>query len=234
MRNDTKGAETAVQQIRGALEAAVESIRPELEARLKEAYRGEVDRKFKQLLRLAQDPNSLKVRLGAAYHISYRYYEYATINTEKARQLRGAAQLAGITGQLTWEVLRDHPEVVEPYYYYADKFAKMSFQTARNSFVRKNVQKFSSILRDRAPAKSVAIKFEYRAGVFEGKLVLDDARAHIEAQVSLKYVVRTVPRVTPYYQYPLIFTHVAMGGRKVGRVSEKELIEMFAGASNDE
>lgn len=236
-----KSVGPAVQAIQSALEEAVLKVEPQLLADLTAAYREEADRRFNRLMEAAGDPQIDSDRFDRIGRDHYEYTKYDwdsaykewRLKWERGRDPDGELPKAAYKempprnmpnreGILLWR------RFLQVYYYYADKNAKFSLESAHKSFVTKNTMKFASILGNRGDLEDVVLQFGFKSGVFQGRIdvVFKDGDS-VSGDVSLKYVVRTMPRVTPYYQYPLIFTSAVVGGRPLTRPSEAELAEVM-------
>jgi hypothetical protein len=123
----------------------------------------------------------------------------------------------------TWEDMRAVVGNFKLTYHYADKEANESYENARNSFVYKNIGKISNVLGARQDLKNAVIKFDWRAGYFRGNLQVYLEGAYFRGDVDIKYVIRRIPNVTPYFQYPLVFIEAEVGGKLYTRPSEDEL-----------
>ena len=67
------------------------------------------------------------------------------------------------------------------------------------------------------------MKFDWRGNYFKGNLQVYLEGAYFRGDVDIKYVVRTIPNVTPYFQYPLVFVEAEVDGKHYARPSEDEL-----------
>jgi hypothetical protein len=225
----------ALQAVKNALTVAMDDVEPKIRAELQAAYRADADRQFKRLMEgacaEAAAPSSKGERLGGVHHWSYQYWNYAKGPTEDEK-----ARYKIDTGEYwphhdDWELMCKYPQYYRVDYYVADRSAKWAVENARMSFVGKNVSKFGNVLAARTDAKSVKIDFRFRSGVFEGSVIVELGDAKILASIGLKYVVRTVPNLTPYFQYPLLFSKVEVGGKAHRGASEAEARELLGGGA---
>lgn len=130
----------------------------------------------------------------------------------------------------TWEEIRAIAPNLSVDYKAAERDANDAYEHARDSFIHKNLQKLREVLGSRDDLKNAVLKFEFRGGVFEGNVQVYLDGAYFRGEVGIKYVVRTIPRITPYFQYPLVFVEAEVGGKLYKRPSEEEL-RMLLGAT---
>jgi hypothetical protein len=133
-----------------------------------------------------------------------------------------------------WEDLREVLGNFSLTYKYADEDANRSYEHARDSFVYKNLGKMDEVLGKRSDLKNAVLRFDWRSGAFEGNVQIYLEGAYFRGEVSIKYVIRTIPRVTPYFQYPLVFTEAEVGGKLYARPSEQELRNLLSGKSSEQ
>ena len=98
-------------------------------------------------------------------------------------------------------------------YEHADEQARSAFEDARDAFIRKNVDKVRNVLEARKEIVKAVVQFGFRSRVFTGSIEIQLPDGSFEAELGLKYVIRTIPHVTPYFQYPLNFTTATVGGK---------------------
>jgi hypothetical protein len=236
--SDVKG------QIELALENALAEIEPELHAQLQAAYREQVDKRFAWLLESAADPskrmtpkrdkweakhrpfNPDKIYVGD----DWRWHKDVSFDVEASREFYPSDDSSGhfrtpapefdhIFRGALWSTLIAHPELYSVTYEHADATAKEHLDNAHASFVSKNLQKLMFVIGDRKDFEEIAIRVGYSQGAFEGTVDLRLSDTEIHADLGLKYVLRTIPNLTPYWQYPLVFTHVVVRGEAVERNS---------------
>lgn len=210
--------------IRKALEKAVADVEVEMRTQFKKEYRAEADRLFDRMKTEAanlENTGRFHRGYGRSGDWTTRLTEFLAFDREaiKDKQKR---YYAISHSPSTWEELRDYMPYFKVTYVVADQSATRAFEGARESFIEKNLQKFQSVMGHRNDITAVEVNFHYTRGVFAGalKVVLDNAIVY--GYVSLKYVFRTIPNLTPYFQYPLIFG-VEAGGKKYSSISEEEL-----------
>jgi hypothetical protein len=131
-----------------------------------------------------------------------------------------------------WEDMREVLANFSLTYKYADEDANRSYENARDSFVYKNLGKMDEVLGKRSDLKNAVLRFDWRNGAFEGNVQIYLEGAYFRGEVSIKYVIRTIPRVTPYFQYPLVFTEAEVGGKHYARPSEQELRNLLSGKTD--
>lgn len=131
-----------------------------------------------------------------------------------------------------WEDMREVLANFSLTYKYADEDANRSYEHARDSFVYKNLGKMDEVLGKRSDLKNAVLRFDWRGGAFEGNVQIYLEGAYFRGEVSIKYVIRTIPRVTPYFQYPLVFTEAEIGGKHYARPSEQELRNLLSGKTD--
>lgn len=133
-----------------------------------------------------------------------------------------------------WEDMRKVLGNFSLTYKYADEDANRSYEHARDSFVYKNLGKMDEVLGKRSDLKNAVLRFDWRNGAFEGNVQIYLEDAYFRGEVSIKYVIRTIPRVTPYFQYPLVFTEAEIGGKHYARPSEEELRNLLSGKTSEQ
>lgn len=133
-----------------------------------------------------------------------------------------------------WEDMRAVVGNFKLTYKYADRDANDAYEHARDSFVHKNLGKMSEVLGKRSDLKNAVLRFEFRHGAFEGNVQIYLEDAYFRGDVSVKYVIRTTPRVTPYFQYPLVFVEAEVGGKHYARPSEEELRNLLSGKTSEQ
>jgi endogenous inhibitor of DNA gyrase (YacG/DUF329 family) len=135
---------------------------------------------------------------------------------------------AGLAGSLsayphTWTEIRSLKARLSVDYEEAEKNANYSYENARDSFVHKNIGKISNVLGARQDLKNAVMKFDWRGNYFKGNLQVYLEGAYFRGDVDIKYVIRRIPNVTPYFQYPLVFVEAEVAGKHYARPSEDEL-----------
>lgn len=216
----------AIAHVRQVLEESVDRIGPALLERLKEEYIQRSDEALEYFFELAQDER----RKGSPTYTDQAYYrirEWIRYDQEAAMKKKVEAYW-----HMTWETVRAHPELFRADHGHAVRRAEEAYRNAREGFIEKNVSKLSSILGKREDLKDFRVEFRFYQGVFVGNLVLELSDALVEAEISLKYVVRTIPNITPYFQYPLNFTRAVVQGHEMHRPSEEELVVALGGKAS--
>lgn len=223
-------------RIKAALAAAFAKIQDELLTRLRKAYRDELDRNCAKLFTASQDPSRKgkifdRFKIGREVAAFYGYRDWIVFDTEAARKSSAKVPYNGIE---TWEDLRAMMRFITPSYRTADAAAQRSYENARDSFIGKNETKFENVLGHREDVQDVEVAFGFHRGVFEGTLKVMLSNATLLASLSLKFVVRHIPNVTPYYQYPLVFSSCTVDGKKYAAPSEEELRILLGGGTREQ
>lgn len=230
----TPGLET----IKAALAEAFGKIEVELKAQLKKAFRADALARFEALMEAAADTKNTG-RIGGAWTGFYGWYKYTRYDREGCQNAWRESCAAEPTTADYKRHPGDHPSNYEDLrgtwakfmsvdYAAADRDANDSFENAKKSFISKNVVKFGNVLGARE-VETVTHNFTFTQGCFQGTLaVLLTDGARLRAEVSLKYVIRAIPKVTPYYQYPLNFTGASRNGAELLRPSEEEAKALLA------
>lgn len=210
----------AIKAIEQALTDAVNRIGPDLQKSLLQSYQQVAETGLAELIENAQDPER-KGRLSSYERWSDNVRRYITRDPK-------TLQYQYQSWNITWESLRETPEVYMVDAYQVKKSAEQAYEHAVESFVGKNLSKFQSILGNRDDLVDFTVDIEMRRGLLVGPVTLQLSDAEVHGDLSLKYVMRTVPRYTPYFQYPLVFTQATIRGQEHRRPSEDELAELLA------
>ena len=222
---DLKEKNPAVQRIADMLVKAFEEIGEKIREDLLKAYRGHARSAFRAFM------DAIATRTGPIKRDSYGrqeyrgWYDYAT--------LRKSDRYEPSFDPTTWEEYKAVASRFEVSYIEADKRANESYENARDSFVHKNLGKIRNVLGSRADLKNAVVKFDWRNGYFKGNLQVYLEGAYFRGDVDIKYVIRTIPRVTPYFQYPLLFVEAEVGGKRYASPSEDELRVLLGGPSKE-
>jgi hypothetical protein len=221
----------AVQRIADMLVKSFDEIGEKIRADLLKAYRENADHWHKKFLEAAQTLTGPIVprddygrRTPSWYADWYRHTELVKKKTEYyTPDVRN------------WEDVRKLKGQFRVTYKYADERANESYENARDSFVHKNLDKLREVMGDRTDLKSAVIKFDWvNRSYFRGNLQVYLEGANFRGDVDVKYVVRTIPRVTPYFQYPLVFVEAEIGGKLLARPSEEELRQALGGGTKEQ
>lgn len=216
----------AVQRIADMLTTSFNDVGERIREDLLKAYRANADHWFSKFM------EEMKTRTGKIYS-SYGsggdrtfvgWHEYVDYKLPANRH----------SGIDTWEEAREIARLMKVTYRYADQRAHESYENARDSFVHKNLDKLRGVLGPRTDLKNGVIKFDWRGGYFKGNIQIYLEGAYFQGDIDIKYVVRTIPRVTPYFQYPLLFTEAEVGGKLHRSPSEDELRVLLGGVSKKE
>jgi hypothetical protein len=228
----------AMSTVKAALEAAVAKIEPVLRPILIKAYRGHADYRFAEVFAQAGDPEvgpqpTHKEEFGAYRHWTSDWHRWMALDAQVVERLWKKKKIASTYDfhRPTWELIYKYPEAFKVKYSYADAAANHAFENARESFVQKNFGKFDFVMGHRDDLSSIDINIGYQSGVFEGGVRVTLSDASFLCSIGLKYVLRTIPNVTPYYQYPLLFVEVTVGGKKHRAPSEVEVRDLLGGGA---
>ena len=233
----------AVQEIANLLAREFNKVEPKIKGDLKRAYRREAKQGFDDLMKASGDPKNVGLisgRSGMSFHGWYAYTAFDTKKADRAwrRKWEKNGRLPDAAykdapppgGLQTWEQIRRWAEFLRVDYHDADQSAERAFDNARDSFIYKNVDKVRNVLEARTELVKAVVQFGFHRNVFTGSIEVQLLpSASFEAEIGLKYVIRTTPRVTPYFQYPLNFTTAKIGGVVHARPSEEELRLLLGG-----
>jgi hypothetical protein len=214
-----------------------EKIRQELLA----SYRAGAKRQYENFMAAIQSPENV----GELYdyrdrHPRFRdWHEYTDFDGGAAKAEWAKVRPRGVgfdpldpyNGIRTWEQARRWVHLLKLDYTRAVRDANAAYENARDSFVTKNVQKMGNVLGGRTDLVTAEVKCRWRSGVFEGGMDVVLSDATFVAEVGLKYVVRHVPRTTPYFQYPMLFVTATVKGVVHRAPSEDELRVLLGGVS---
>lgn len=222
--------------VKVALEAAVAKIEPTLRPILIKAYRGHADGRLAEVFAQAGDPEvgpqpTHKDEFGSYRHWTGDWHRWMKVNKAVVGRLVKQKKVASEYDfhRVTWGLIYKYPEAFEVTYSYADADANRAFENARDSFVDKNFEKFRFVMGHRDDLSGIEINIGFVSGVFEGGVRVTLSDASFLCSIGLKYVLRTIPNVTPYYQYPLLFVEVTVGGAKHRAPSEVEVRDILGG-----
>lgn len=214
------GKETnpAVQRLADMLVKAFEEVGPKIEADLIKAYRENADYWFGKFMEASGAETGDIIPRGTFRRVKGGFGDWSSY-----------AELGKKAGEYykpeirTWEDVRANRSRFRVTYVQADERARESYAGARDSFVYKNLDKMRQVLGARTDLKNALIKFDWRGNYFKGNLQVYLEGAYFRGDVDIKYVLRTIPRVTPYFQYPLVFVEAEVNGKHYPRPSEEEL-----------
>lgn len=218
--------------IRQALTKSFSDVEVELKAQLKKIYRSYVDRKFEEFMKDVNDP-SVTGRIVEGFSRRSRHGDWGEWVSIDSEEQRKCGLIVGAS-MSWWDDLRKCPKMIKKSYVQADRESLENYANARDSYIEKNLGKLVNVLSGRSDIQVVLADFAFNRGVFAGKVYVSLKNGdEITAHVSLKYVVRYIPKVTPYYQYPLLFYKAIVGKRTLTSPSEEELREAFSGTSKE-
>ena len=197
-------------------EDAFNSIGEKIRADLLKAYRNYARESFNEFMTAAGTRDGDISRRGDKFHEFKGWSHYVKIDR------------TGLAGSYsayprTWAEIRSLKGRLSVDYTKADESANYSYENARDSFVYKNIGKISNVLGARQDLKNAVMKFDWHGNYFKGNLQVYLEGAYFRGDVDVKYVIRRIPNVTPYFQYPLVFVEAEITGKHYARPSEDEL-----------
>ena len=222
----TKETNPVVQRISDMLVKAFSEVGEKIREDLLKAYRAYALSSFKTFMKVISESTGRIKEDSYGRQQFHDWNEYADIKKESGYY--------STSPRKTWEDYKKIAHLFEVSYRHADSRANESYENARDSFVHKNLDKIRNILGSRTDFKSGVIKFDWKGGYFKGNIQLYLEGAYFRGDVDIKYVIRTIPRVTPYFQYPLLFTEAEVGGKLYRSPSEDELRVLLGGVSKKE
>lgn len=202
----------ALRRISEMLENSFNEIGEKIRTDLIRAYEGYAKRRFKEFI--ATVPTRSGEIKKNQYSGGWEFDDYSEWSVYK-----GGSRSPFRTWENIQKVLHHYELTLKP----AREKADMAYENSRDSFVYKNLDKISRVLGNRSDLKNAVIKFEWKVNCFKGNLQVYLEGAYFRGDLDVKYVVRTIPRVTPYFQYPLLFTEAEIGGKLYRSPSEEEL-----------
>lgn len=235
-----KDENPAVQEIANLLAARFNAVEPKVHGELQAAYRGYAKTRHEALMK-ASENLELTGHIGGSRGDAWMgWYHSTKFQRAKAMKIWDAKWPSDSRPQRayeqmppndigTWEQLRAWSDFMKLDYDHADHQAKIAFESARDAFILKNVEKVRNVLEARTEIKKAIVQFGFKQNVFTGSIEVQLPDGSFEAELGLKYVIRTIPHVTPYFQYPLNFTTATVGGKTEGRPSEEELRILLGG-----
>ncbi len=207
----------ALVRIMQMLEDAFNSVGEKIRGDLLRAYRKGARDSFTSVVsRLKRGDLSGEIDLGRGRFSPYKNWrEYTRLD----------AKAAGVEYKhfRTWDELRPFVGFMSLDLTQADRAANDSYEHARDSFVHKNLGKLATVIGQRSDLKNAVVRFDWRGGAFRGNMQIYLEGAYFRGDVDVKYVIRTIPNVTPYFQYPLVFVEAEVAGKHYNRPSEAEL-----------
>jgi hypothetical protein len=217
----SKEKNPALQRIADMLVEAFEQVGERIRKELRDEYRKWAKYRFEQFVEAARTGTGdvyVQTRRGRAFPFS-DYHEWS--------EFKGASH----PRMSTWEDIRASIKGFSLTYKHADEKADLAYENARDSFVHKNLDKLREVIGKRQDLENAVTKFDLKRGALDGNVQVYLKGAYFRAEVGLKYVVRTIPNLTPYFQYPLVFVEAEVGGQHYARPSEEELRVLLGGVS---
>jgi hypothetical protein len=235
-----KDENPAVQQIADLLATRFNAVEPKVHGELQAAYRGYAKTRHEAIMAASKDPINTGHIGGSRGDRWNGWYDSTKYQKEKAMKAWRASWPGGSVPNAAykdmppdhlsaWEDLRQWSDFLKLDYEHADCQAKLAFESARDAFIHKNVGKVRNVLEARTEIKKAIVQFGFRNNVFTGSIEVQLPDGSFEATLGLKYVIRTIPHVTPYFQYPLNFTTASVAGKTKARPSEEELRLLLGG-----
>lgn len=230
----------AVQEIANLLASRFNAVEPKVHGELQAAYRGYAKTRHEALLK-ASDNLENTGHIGgwrgdqwSGWYNSTRYQKEKAMKAWRAKWPGGSVPDRAYKDMppdhmSTWEDLRQWGDFLKLDYEHADHQAKIAFESARDAFILKNVEKVRNVLEARTQLEKAVVQFGFRNNVFTGSIEVQFLDGSFEAELGLKYVIRTIPHVTPYFQYPLNFTTATVAGKTTARPSEEGLRLLLGG-----
>jgi len=230
----------AVQEIANLLADRFNAVEPKIHGELQAAYRDYAKRNHKAILEASKNRENKGYISGSRGDRWMGWHQNTKFKHEKAmKEWRAKWPGDSIPDRAykemppndvsTWEELRAWSSFMKLDYEHADEQARSAFEDARDAFIRKNVDKVRNVLEARKEIVKAVVQFGFRSRVFTGSIEIQLPDGSFEAELGLKYVIRTIPHVTPYFQYPLNFTTATVGGKTKARPSEEELRILLGG-----
>jgi len=220
---------SALKRIADMFVEAFVQVGPRIHKELKDQYRDWARQQFDAFV------EAVKTRTGPFETVDSRGRRHTPFEHRDEWQAvnKEAQKRFGYKRIETWEDWKQ----LRPFeltYKIVDQKAEEAYERARDSFVFKNLDKMREILGKRSDLKNAVTKFDLRRGALSGNVQLYLENAYIRADVGLKYVVRTIPNLTPYFQYPLIFVEADIDGKHYARPSEQELRNLLSGKTDEQ
>ncbi len=212
---DLKEQNPALQRIADMLVKAFNDIGERIRTDLLKAYRNYALESFKSFMKaieIGAGPLKTDIYGREEWRDWHEYADLKTVDTSYSYSTRK-----------TWEDYKKIKHLFSVSYKKADRDANDSYENARDSFVHKNLDKLRNVLGSRTDLKNAVIKFDWRGGYFKGNIQIYLEDAYFRGDVDIKYVIRRIPRVTPYFQYPLLFVEADVKGKHYAAPSEDEL-----------
>lgn len=230
----------AVQEIANLLAARFNAVEPKVHGELQTAYRNYAKGRHEAIIKASKNLENTGHVGGSRGDQWNGWYDSTKYQKEKAMKAWRAKWPGGSVPDRaykemppdhmsTWEDLRQWADFLKLDYEHADHQAKLAFESARDAFIYKNVDKVRTVLEARTQIAKAIVQFGFRNNVFTGSIEIQLPDGSFEAELGLKYVIRTIPHVTPYFQYPLNFTTVTVAGKTTARPSEEELRLLLGG-----
>ncbi len=223
----SKESNPALQRIAEMLEKSFNDIGEKIRTDLVKAYRKYALGSFKNFMEvIAKSTGKIEEdRYGRQRYGNW--HEYADVKDSNDPAYRS------LNFRKTWEDYKSIAHLFVVSYRKADNDANESYENARDSFVHKNLDKIRNVLGKRSDLKNAVIKFDWLNGYFKGNIQIYLEGAYFRGDVDIKYVVRTIPRVKPYFQYPLLFVEAEVNGKHYNGMSEEELRVLLGGPSKE-
>jgi hypothetical protein len=215
----------ALKRIRDMFERAFNDVGEKIRADLKKAYENYATMRFDKFLVTVPKKSGPIERVSSRFGRTWEFDDYG----EWSKYTDGSH-----SHFQTWEDIQKVLHHFKLDLTRAREKADAAYEHARDSFVYKNLGKMQEVLGKRSDLKNGVVRFDWRHNYFKGnvQIYLDDA--YFRGDLDIKYVVRTIPNVTPYFQYPLVFVEADVKGQHYARPSEKQLRNLLSGKTDAE
>lgn len=215
----------ALKRIKEMLERAFNDVGEKIRADLKKAYENNATMRFDKFLVTVPKMSGPIERVSSRFGRSWEFDDYG----EWTKYTNGSHSYFR-----TWEDIQKVLHHFKLDLTRAREKADAAYEHARDSFVYKNLGKMQEVLGKRTDLKNAVVRFDWRHNYFKGNIQIYLEDAYFRGDLDIKYVVRTTPNVTPYFQYPLIFVEADVKGQHHARPSEEELRNLLSGKSSEE
>lgn len=220
-----KETNPAVQRIAEMLAKAFEEVGERIRKDLKKAYEDYATMRFDKFLISVPKKSGPIERVSGRFGRTWEFDDYGewTTYTDGSHSFFR-----------TWEDIQKVLPHFKLNLTMAREKADAAYEHARDSFIYKNLDKMREVLGKRTDLKNGVIKFDWRGNYFKGNIQIYLENAYFRGDLDIKYVVRTTPNITPYFQYPLVFVEADVNGKHYARPSEEELRNLLSGKSSAE
>lgn len=216
----------ALKRIKDMFERSFNDVGEKIRADLKKAYEDYAKRRFNEFVSTVPKRSGPIERVASRFGRTWEFDDYG----EWSAYTDGSHSF-----------FRDWEDIQKVLHYFkldlkrAREKADSAYEHARDSFVYKNLGKMQEVFGKRSDLKNGVVRFDWRGNYFKGnvQIYLEDG-SYFRGDLDIKYVVRTIPNVTPYFQYPLVFVEADVKGKHYARPSEQELRNLLSGKTDEE